>query len=112
MNVPHTDALVFFGATGDLTYKKILPALYAMERRGHLNVPVIAVARSAWTLEHFRARARDSSASSMRRVRPRDGRPCNDGAFSIGPWSEVTGIVHRRPSLMPCLVVASLLSKG
>jgi len=60
MNVPHSDALVFFGATGDLVYKKILPALYAMERRGHLQVPVIGVARSDWTIEQFRARARES----------------------------------------------------
>ena len=60
MNLPHTDALVFFGATGDLVYKKIFPALYAMERRGHLQVPVIGVARSDWTIEQFRARARAS----------------------------------------------------
>ena len=55
-----SDALVFFGATGDLTYKKIFPALYAMQRRGHLHVPVIGVARSEWTIEQFRARVRDS----------------------------------------------------
>ena len=60
MNVPHSDALVFFGATGDLIYKKIFPALYAMERRGHLQTPVIGVARSDWTIEQFRARARAS----------------------------------------------------
>ncbi len=60
MNAPHSDALVFFGATGDLIHKKIFPALYAMERRGHLQVPVIGVARSNWTIEQFRARARAS----------------------------------------------------
>ena len=60
MSVAHSDALVFFGATGDLVYKKIFPALYAMERRGHLQVPVIGVARSYWTNEQFRARARES----------------------------------------------------
>ena len=59
-SVPHSDALVFFGATGDLVYKKIFPALYAMERRGHLQVPVIGVARSDWTIEQFRACARES----------------------------------------------------
>jgi glucose-6-phosphate 1-dehydrogenase len=42
----HSDALVFFGATGDLAYKKIFPALQAMVKRGHLNVPVIGVARA------------------------------------------------------------------
>jgi glucose-6-phosphate 1-dehydrogenase len=55
-----TDALVFFGATGDLAYKKIFPALQAIIRRGGLNVPVIGVAKSGWTLEQLRARARDS----------------------------------------------------
>jgi len=57
MRLPHSDTLVFFGATGDLVYKKIFPALYAMERRGRLKVPVIGVARSEWTIEKFRARA-------------------------------------------------------
>jgi hypothetical protein len=56
----HSDALVFFGATGDLAYKKIFPALQAMVKRGHLNVPVIGVAKSGWHFEQFRARARDS----------------------------------------------------
>jgi glucose-6-phosphate 1-dehydrogenase len=57
---PHSDALVFFGATGDLAYKKIFPALQAMVRRGHLNVPVIGVAKAGWNLDQLRARARDS----------------------------------------------------
>lgn len=60
MNIPHSDALVIFGATGDLVYKKIFPALYAMQQRGHLQVPVIGVARSDWTIEKFQARARAS----------------------------------------------------
>jgi glucose-6-phosphate 1-dehydrogenase len=56
----HSDALVFFGATGDLAYKKIFPALHAMLKRGHLNVPVIGVAKAGWTLDQLRARAHDS----------------------------------------------------
>jgi Glucose-6-phosphate dehydrogenase, NAD binding domain len=48
---PQADALVFFGAPGELAYKKIFPALHAMVRRGHLDVPVVGVARSGWTLE-------------------------------------------------------------
>ena len=56
----HSDALVFFGATGDLAYKKIFPALQGMVKRGHLNVPVIGVAKSGWNLEQFRNRAHDS----------------------------------------------------
>jgi glucose-6-phosphate 1-dehydrogenase len=55
-----SDALVFFGATGDLAYKKIFPALQGMVKRGHLKVPVIGVAKSGWNLEQFRARALDS----------------------------------------------------
>ncbi len=55
-----SDALVFFGATGDLAYKKIFPSLQAMLKRGHLNVPVVGVAKSGWNLEQFRARVRDS----------------------------------------------------
>jgi glucose-6-phosphate 1-dehydrogenase len=60
MNNTHSDALVFFGATGDLAYKKIFPALQAMVKRGNLSVPVVGVAKSGWNLEQFRARAKDS----------------------------------------------------
>ena len=60
MSDSHSDALVFFGATGDLAYKKIFPALQAMIKRGHLNVPVIGVAKAGWNLDQLRARARDS----------------------------------------------------
>jgi glucose-6-phosphate 1-dehydrogenase len=56
----HSDALVFFGATGDLAYRKIFPALAALVKRGVLNVPVVGVARPGWTLERLRARARAS----------------------------------------------------
>ncbi len=54
------DALVFFGATGDLAHKKIFPALQALAKRGHLDIPVIGVAKAGWTLEQLKARARDS----------------------------------------------------
>src|SRR6201992_3322377 len=60
MSDSHSDAFVFFGATGDLAYKKIFPALQAMLKRGNLNVPVIGVAKAGWNLEQFRARAYDS----------------------------------------------------
>src|SRR5580698_1693857 len=59
-NAVHSDALVFFGATGDLAYKKIFPALQSMVKRGHLDMPVIGVAKAGWGLEQFRARAKDS----------------------------------------------------
>jgi glucose-6-phosphate 1-dehydrogenase len=60
MSEAHSDALVFYGATGDLAYKKIFPSLQAMAKRGHLKVPVIGVAKSGWNLDRLRARARDS----------------------------------------------------
>ena len=60
MNVPHSDALVFVGATSGFIYKKSVPNLYAMKGQSHLQVPVIGVARSDWTIEQFRARARES----------------------------------------------------
>ena len=60
MSDPRSDALVFFGATGDLAYKKIFPSLQAMVQRGHLDVPVIGVAKAGWGLDQLKARARDS----------------------------------------------------
>lgn len=54
------DAFVFFGATGDLAYKKIFPALYRLSRAGRLDIPVVGVARGGWTLERLRNRARES----------------------------------------------------
>jgi glucose-6-phosphate 1-dehydrogenase len=55
----HSDVLVFFGATGDLAHKKVFPALHSMIRHGYLDVPVIGVAKSGWTVDDLRARARD-----------------------------------------------------
>src|SRR5580700_6336562 len=58
-----SDALVLFGATGDLAYEQIFPALQAMTRRGHLDMPVIGVAKPDWTVEQLHARARESIAA-------------------------------------------------
>lgn len=63
MPEPHSDALVLFGATGDLAYEQIFPALQAMARRGHLEIPVIGVAKPDWTDEQLRGRARESIAA-------------------------------------------------
>src|SRR5215468_9817381 len=60
MTAIKSDALVFFGATGDLAYKKIFPSLQAMVKRGHLDVPVVGVAKAGWNLDQLRARAKDS----------------------------------------------------
>jgi glucose-6-phosphate 1-dehydrogenase len=55
-----SDAFVFFGATGDLAYKQIFPALQALSGRRRLDMPVIGIGRSAWDVDQLRARARDS----------------------------------------------------
>jgi glucose-6-phosphate 1-dehydrogenase len=60
MSADRCDALVFFGATGDLAYKKIFPSLQAMIKRGNLDIPIIGVAKSGWGLQQMQARVRDS----------------------------------------------------
>src|SRR5262245_5592503 len=59
-NAVDSDALVFFGATGDLAYKKIFPSLQSMVRHGSLTVPVIGVAGSGWTIAQLRNRVKSS----------------------------------------------------
>ena len=90
---PPADALVLFGATGDLAKRKLFPALYHLERRGELKVPVIGVARSDWTDEDFR-RARQGVGARARRRRRREGarRPRRSG------WTSCRATTpHRRP---------------
>jgi glucose-6-phosphate 1-dehydrogenase len=60
MATPSADAFVLFGATGDLTYKKIFPALHAMIQRGDLNMPIIGMGRAGWTLDKLRERVHES----------------------------------------------------
>ncbi len=64
MPTPRSDALVFFGATGDLAYKKIYPALQAMVLRDGLDLPIIGVAHSGWDTAKLRQRAHDSLAQA------------------------------------------------
>jgi glucose-6-phosphate 1-dehydrogenase len=59
-----SDTFVFFGASGDLAYKQIFPALQAITRRGHFDMPVIGVAKSGWNLDQLKKRARDSIAKN------------------------------------------------
>jgi len=58
MPLPISDALVFFGATGDLAYKQIFPALQGLVRDEGLNIPIIGVAKAGWSLDQLKARAR------------------------------------------------------
>src|SRR5436305_12396244 len=57
-----SDALVFFGATGDLAYKQIFPALQALVKRHGLNIPIVGVAKAGWNLDQLKARAHASVA--------------------------------------------------
>ncbi|HJT51666.1 MAG TPA: glucose-6-phosphate dehydrogenase, partial [Nitrosospira sp.] len=59
-----SDALVLFGITGDLAYKKVFPALYAMIKKGLLNVPLVGVAATPWSLEQLKDRATQSISDS------------------------------------------------
>lgn len=79
MNTISSDSLVFFGATGDLAYKKIFPSLQAMVKRGTLTVPVIGVAKAGWNLEQFRARAKDSLEKH--------------GGLDVGAWKTLSSLL-------------------
>jgi len=76
----HSDALVFFGATGDLAYKKIFPALQAMIKRGSLTVPVIGVAKAGWNLDQLKARAKDSLEQH--------------GGLDAGAWEKLSSLLQ------------------
>jgi glucose-6-phosphate 1-dehydrogenase len=80
MTQPHSDALVFFGATGDLAYKKIFPALQAMIKRGNLDVPVIGVAKAGWNLDQLKARAKDSLEKH--------------GGLDAAAWEKLSGMLR------------------
>src|SRR3977135_3565822 len=60
---PVSDAIVFFGATGDLAYKQILTALQGLIRDEGLDIPIIGVAKAGWSLDQLKARAKDSLSS-------------------------------------------------
>lgn len=80
MNAVHSDALAFFGATGDLAYKQIFPSLQAMIKRGHLNVPVIGVAKAGWNLDQLKARAKDSLEKH--------------GGVDAAAWEKLSGLLR------------------
>jgi glucose-6-phosphate 1-dehydrogenase len=113
---------VFFGATGDLAYKQIFPALQAMIRRGHLTVPVIGVAKAGWTVDQLRARARDSLAEHggvdeaafkklVEQLRYVDGDYNDDATFAalrtqLGSATRPAHYLAIPPSMFPTVVAA------
>jgi glucose-6-phosphate 1-dehydrogenase len=80
MGLTQSDALVFFGATGDLAYKKIFPALAGLIRRGQFDVPVIGVAKSGWGLDDLKKRAKDSLTKH--------------GGFDAAVFEKLCGLMH------------------
>lgn len=122
-----SDALVFFGATGDLAYKKIFPALQRMVRLGNLDVPVVGVSRGGFDLERLRARARQSVEAHggldpaafkllCSRLRYVDGDYADPATFAalrreLGPSVHPTHYLAIPPSAFG-LVVGQLASSG
>ncbi len=94
------DALVFFGATGDLAYKKIFPSLQSMIRHGHLNMPVIGVAKAGWNLEQFKARAKASlQEHGGGVVRPAFEKLCSLLRYVDGDYLDPTTFTRLRTAL-------------
>jgi glucose-6-phosphate 1-dehydrogenase len=124
---PRSDALVFFGATGDLAYKKIFPALQAMARHGKLDFPVIGVAKSGWGLPQFVERAKASVtenggldepafAALIERLRYVDGDYADMATFTqlkheLGDAKRPVHYLAIPPSLFP-VVVKNLGASG
>ena len=93
MSQIEADALVFFGATGDLAHKKIFPALQALAKRGNLDIPVIGVAKAGWTLDQLGA-ATKLDWNAVRDYASECERPI--GGFRGGLWDERTDVETRR----------------
>jgi len=124
---PRSDALVFFGATGDLAYKKIFPALQAMARHGKLDFPVIGVAKSGWGLPQLVERAKASVtenggldepafAALIERLRYVDGDYADMATFTqlkheLGDAKRPVHYLAIPPSLFP-VVVKNLGASG
>jgi glucose-6-phosphate 1-dehydrogenase len=94
-----SDALVIFGVTGDLAYKKIFPALHSMARRGRLDVPIIGVARSTYGLTDLRARARESVEHRGNVDRAALDRLCGQLRFVSGDYADAQTFAALRREL-------------
>ena len=99
MTASHSDALVFFGATGDLAYKKIFPALQAMAKRGNLDIPIVGVARAGWNLDQLRARARESVEKHGGLDREAFDRMCSLLRYVDGDYHDVSTFQSLRKEL-------------
>jgi glucose-6-phosphate 1-dehydrogenase len=110
MSESHSDAFVFFGATGDLAFKKIFPSLQAMVKRGTLNVPVVGVAKAGWNLDQFRARAHDSLEKHGGVDRPAFDKLCGLLRYADGDYQDPATFTAIRRELGSCLHPAHYLA--
>lgn len=94
-----SDALVFYGATGDLAYKKIFPALHKMVQRGNLNSPIIGVARGDYDLEKLRERAKDSIMTHGQFEEESYKKFCSLLAFVGGDYTDQETFIRIREAL-------------
>ena len=95
------DALLFFGASGDLAYKQIFPALHELTLRGVLDIPVIGIARSPWTDEQLRERARDSIQRAGEFHEPTFARLCRHLRYIPGDYRDAALYPRIRDALGP-----------
>ena len=94
-----SDALVFFGATGDLAYKKIFPALQALVRDHDFDIPVIGIARAGWNLERLRDRMRDSLENAGGVIAPAFERLCRNLQYIGGDYQDPATFDRLRAAL-------------
>lgn len=99
MSQVKSDALVFYGATGDLAYKKIFPALHMMVKRGNLDCPIIGVARGDYDLEKLRARAKESIENHGQYEEESYRKFCSLLAFVGGDYTDQETFLRIRKAL-------------
>jgi glucose-6-phosphate 1-dehydrogenase len=99
MTASRSDAFVFFGATGDLAYKKIFPALQSLIRRGHLDMPVVGVAKPQWSLDQLKARAKDSLEKHGRLDPAAFAKLCSLLAYIDGDYDDAATFAKLRMAL-------------
>jgi glucose-6-phosphate 1-dehydrogenase len=97
--IPRSDAFVFFGATGDLAFKRIFPALQALIRAGELEMPIIGVARGNWSLTQLRERARASLAANGGIDNAAFSKLCSQLRYSGGDYDEPGTYVRLKENL-------------
>ena len=90
-----SDVLVLFGATGDLAYKKIFPALQALTKRGRLDMPVVGVAKSGWNLDQLVARAKASVSEHGGLDQPAFDKLVSNLRYVDGDYGEQTAATVR-----------------